>query len=1010
MFDFSNPANIGKEYKGFILLNIDDLPDYKTKAAYLRHKRTGLEVYHILKDDKENLFSFAFRTFAKDSKGTAHIMEHSVLCGSEKYPLKEPFTTLCSSSINTFLNALTYPDKTVYPGSSLVRADYFNMMDVYADAVFFPKLDHATFLQEGHRLEMDENGKLSIQGVVYNEMKGNYSSFTSVAYSELISSLFPDSFSEYDSGGDPLNIPELTYEQFLDFHQKFYAPDNCLLFLYGDIPTAEQIDFLDERFIPRLEKKYNCTSDVPNADQKTPIVKPEIKELQKLNKHTESKTIRAIAPNTGATGNIAVMQMYTGVGDMEKYYLSEVLCGNDSSPMSKILKESGLGEEEACGNFGQFQEEVFSWGMLGVKKGDEEKLFDLITKSLKDIYEKGVSQEDIDSAVMGIDFNLREVTRYWGPYSMVIMEKVLKGWNYGKPCSDQLTPITSFEKVKAAIKADKDYTKKLIKKYFLDPEVIIKFIAEPTEDYFKQRNEAEEKLIKKLESNLDKEKLKNDLDELHAYQAHQETPEETNCIPSTDINTLDRKLDFTKMDLKFLEGNNNTKVPLFVNQEATNGIFYIDVLFPFDHIAPENYKYITFLSSIITNLGWNGKPWDKCIADCAMVMGDVWGRTLCGQISDSPECIDFAKKYDEYNFMGRNWIGLSCKALTSQTKETLDLFAEIITKMDFEDAQRFKTLAVQNKMEKQSSIVNQGREFAIRRAQATLTPRQALTEIMSGITQLQVAKEYTENKPEDSLKIMKDLYYSCIKAGGVLHITADEDSLNTIMPMLGSFVKAADIQPLIPVKQLELKEILPYVYQSEALAGDIKEQDIKVDSQTGYAVLATKCSPHMTVDAASEAVVNSWLGLHTLWDKVRTTGGAYGASAWADNANGTYIFASYRDPTPVNTLEVFKDCIKEACENPIPEEDITKTIVSMYGDFIYPECPKDKGANCFQAFLYGNPVEFRQKRLEDLFNVTPESISRVTKKLADSIKSVCSTAVFCDKSVKTSGKKIVLPL
>ena len=171
MFDFLDSENIGKEYKGFVLCSIDDVPDYKAKGVFLRHKRTGLEVYHVIKDDKENMFAFAFRTVSKDSKGTAHIMEHSTLCGSEKYPLKEPFNTLAATSLNTFLNALTYPDKTVYPGASVVRSDYFNMMDVYADSVFFPKLDYTTFIQEGHRLEMDENGKLSIQGVVYNEMK-----------------------------------------------------------------------------------------------------------------------------------------------------------------------------------------------------------------------------------------------------------------------------------------------------------------------------------------------------------------------------------------------------------------------------------------------------------------------------------------------------------------------------------------------------------------------------------------------------------------------------------------------------------------------------------------------------------------------------------------------------------------------------------------------------------------------------------------------------------------------
>ena len=339
MFDFTDSSNLGKTYNGFTLLSIDNIPDYKATGVFLRHKRTGLELYHVIKDDKENLFAFAFRTITKDSLGTAHIMEHSTVCGSEKYPLKEPFNTLASTSLNTFLNALTYPDKTVYPGASIVTADYFNMMDVYADAVFFPKLDHATFLQEGHRLELDNKGKVSIQGVVYNEMKGNYSAFPQVAFSNQINAMFPQSYPSFDSGGDPLEIPNLTYEQFLDFHQKFYNPDNCLLFLYGDIPTARQLDFLNERFMSRLEKKYNCTQDVPNGNSKTTIIKPEIQELQKLNLVKESCEVRTAAPDTGATGELVTVSWYTGKADMEKYYLSEVICGNDSSPLSLALKK-----------------------------------------------------------------------------------------------------------------------------------------------------------------------------------------------------------------------------------------------------------------------------------------------------------------------------------------------------------------------------------------------------------------------------------------------------------------------------------------------------------------------------------------------------------------------------------------------------------------------------------------------------------------------------------------------
>jgi len=251
-------------YKGFDLISISDIPDCESKGLYLRHKKTGLEIFHLVNNDEENLFAFAFRTPVADSTGAPHILEHSVFCGSEKFPVKEPFVNLMNQSVYTFLNAMTYPDKTVYPASSANEKDYFHLMDVYADAVFFPLLKKETFYQEGHRLEEDGKGGYSIQGVVYNEMKGNYSSFNSVAFDEQFKSLFSGTCYANDSGGDPLVIPSFTYERFKDFHRSYYSPANCLLFLYGNIKTETQLDFMQQSFFDRLEKIYPIP-DVPLA-------------------------------------------------------------------------------------------------------------------------------------------------------------------------------------------------------------------------------------------------------------------------------------------------------------------------------------------------------------------------------------------------------------------------------------------------------------------------------------------------------------------------------------------------------------------------------------------------------------------------------------------------------------------------------------------------------------------------------------------------------------------------
>ena len=1012
LFDFSDSANVGKEYNGFILLSVDDLPDYKTKAVYLRHKVTGLEVYHILAEDKENLFAFAFRTFAKNSKGMAHIMEHSVLCGSEKYPLKEPFTTLNATCINTFLNALTYPDKTVYPAASTIRKDYFTMMDVYADAVFFPLLEHATFLQEGYRLELDDKRKLSIQGVVYNEMKGSYSSFQPVAYSKQINAMFPDCFASYESGGDPLEIPSLTYEEFLDFHKKFYAPDNCLLYLYGDIPTSKQLDFLNEKLIFRLEKKYNCTGVIKNAESTLPLIKPEIKKLQKLKKRNsvDIETIYDVAPETGASGNLVTLNYYSGKADIEKYFLSEVLFGNDSSPLSVILKESGLGDDEQCYNFGQFQEEFYTIGLWNVKKGDEEKLFELIQKSLQDIYEKGVAQVDIDSAVMGIDFNLREENRYWGPFSITLMEKVMKCWNYGLPCSKRLSPISDFEVVKKKLRSDKNYVKKLIKKYFLESKQQIRFICEPSKTFFKERAKVEKEHIKNFEKNLDKEKLKKNLDELHAYQAKLETTEETSCIPTTKISELDKKVDFPECELSFVEGADNSKVPLFVCKENTNGLFYMNVLFPFDRLDLKYYEHIPFLSGVITNLGWGGKSWDDCTQQMGCIMGDMMGRTLTGMVPDAPESISFAEKYKDYSFVNRNWLGICCKALTSMASETLEMLSEVITKMDFDDTKHFNLLLSQLRAEKKAEFVPAGRNCSIKRIRCMNNPYLALQEILWGFSQFETSMEYSKKNSKKTLETFRYIYEECRKSGGIIQITADEESLKKILPLIEKFAKAAGITKLQPGIKRSLEDFIPYIRQADKATGNFCTQVMKVSSQTGYAAALTDCSAFLTKESAAENVLSTWLNNHTLWDKIRTIGGAYGADCRVDAGSRNFIMSSYRDPSPEKTAEIFKECLKEVAESPFDPEEVEKTVVSCYGDYIYPQSAKERGNSSFESMLYGSPMFFKPAIVEKLLSVKAEDVNKAAVSLYENTKKLYRTSIFCDKSVDCCGNILKIPL
>ena len=1001
---FYEKYKVGAEFKDFIVISIDDLHDFKAVGVYLRHKTTGLEVYHIINDDEENLFSFNFRTLAKNSYGAAHIMEHSVLCGSEKFPLKEPFTTLENQSVKSFLNAMTYPDKTSYPAASLIQSDYFNLMDVYADAVFFPKLSRQTFEQEGWRVEMDEKGKLSVQGVVYNEMKARFSDFNQVCIDRMIDTMYPDSVYCYESGGDPLEIPNLSYENWLEFHKQFYSPSNCLLFLYGNIPTDVQLDFIAEKYIPRLAASYPA-ANIPDVRAETPFITGEIHELQKTLPLKSSVCKTYTAPDNGATGSMVCSAWYTGESSIEKTYLTEVLSGNDSSPLSKMLQESDLGDDLApvCGNFGYVHQNNFiAYGLSGVKKGDEKKVFDLIKSAVQTIYEKGVSQADINSAIMGIDFNLREVGRHFGPYSIVLMSKVLSGWTNGFKPSLHLSPISDFEKVKQQIAADPDYTKNLIKKYFIENSIQADVIVEPSKEYFKEREGRESSLLQGFEKTVDKESLKKDLEELHAYQSRVETPEELSCIPHLKISELTADLNHITTQVSEVQGVDG-EIPVVYSDEATNGIVYVDVAFPIDNVAPADFKDLPLMIDSLTDLGWNGKKWDACTAEMACIMGDVGTRTIIGDLPDSDYSRATVAAYKNKNVAGRSWITISAKFLSHKTEESLKLLSEIISKMSFDDAKRLKTILSENQLDKKSNFVHHGNHYLSLRGRSFFNKASAMNELFYGVSQYFHINSYTKKQVPDLLKKYKALYDSILDQGCVIHVTSDSDSLKAVDALLPEFAKTTGLKTLKPSAGYEYKDYLPYIYQCEPENREVEA--FKINTQSGFSAMYFPCTIWLTKEAAAEDILSTWLNGHQLWEKIRMTGGAYGGSCAPDASDKIFAMQSWRDPTPVKSLDLFIESLEEVCKKEFTEEEVECCIISNYSDEIVPDSPSQRGVRGFNRFLFGTTAQMIQTRLEQTLSVTPQDVHKAAERLLEYSKN-CRKFVICDKSKDFCGKVI----
>ncbi len=1002
---------IEKSYKGFELISETEIPDCSSVGLYLRHKKTGLEVFHLLNDDEENLFAFAFRTPVKDSTGAAHITEHSVFCGSEKFPLKEPFTNMMNQSVNTFLNALTYSDKTVYPASSTVKSDYFNLMDVYGDAVFFPLLRKESFLQEAHRIELDENGKPSLQGVVYNEMKGAYSSFESVANDVQLRSLFPDTNYAFDSGGDPMDIPGFSYGAFKDFHKKYYRPENCLVFLYGNISTEEQLDFLQEHFLDRLEKKF----PVPAESEYYPNVPREFEEIETPEPQLKPIKIVADAPSSGATGSTVTVNWLCGLTKnltsfIEASFMSEVLAGHDGSPLSKALVESELGDDLApiCGVSNESRNFMVSFGLHGVKRRDEKKVYRLVFETLRKICENGISRNDVDAALMSTEFANREVVRVSGPYSLVLLDRALNGWNYGRNPAETLLYRAEFEKIRKNVETDPSYVENLIRRFMLENDRVSYVAVRPSKSYLLKREKAEKKLLKKLMEDETPGQIKKDLEIFHAYQNHHESAEELSCIPRLALSEL--STEFERIETKIIKvKSENAEIPVFANKEGTNGIGYFEVCIPLDSLSPEEYFYLPFFAYCASNVGWNGKDWVRCAEETALETGGIYTRLLTSSGSRTERAKKMAEELGGLNVTNRDWIIFSVRYLDEKLDDALNLFAECLSGYNFDDLKRLKNLLGETLGAIKSSVVPHGNRYASRRAQSLKTHSSSVEEIWHGISQLFFLNRLSKNSPGEIREKFVSIKEKLVGAGAILHLVADENTLNISMKKMPEFIEKAKISVVQPKKSQdedEFKKLLLLPGENSAVP---QKEIFSVDSQVGFAATTLSGTYFGEKENAADFVLAHWLSGTFLWERIRTTGGAYGAYASSMNLSGQFNFSTFRDPSPEKSVRTFRQCLEDAVAADFSEEECERSVTGTYGDEIQPHSPYGRGIAGFYRTIYCISEEDRHEKLVNLLSVKSENVRKAAENLLKNIDSA-RTVIIENKSEKNAGVNIKLPL
>ncbi|MCB9161588.1 MAG: insulinase family protein [Caldilineaceae bacterium] len=923
---------------GFAEIRDEWIDELNTRARIFRHAATGATVLSMENDDENKVFGVSFRTPPVDSTGIAHILEHAVLGGSQKYPLKEPFVQLIKGSLKTFLNAFTSPDKTTYPVASQNLQDFYNLVDVYLDAVFHPLITPNHLAQEGWHYEVDEaTGALRYKGVVYNEMKGVYSSPDSLFYRYTQQALFPDTTYGLDSGGDPAVIPELTYDQFRTFHATYYHPANARIFFYGDDPVDERLRRLDA-----------VLADFgPLAVDGTVALQPPFAEPVRLVKQygvdegddTAKKTMTAVA--------WALPEIDDPAAVMGLSVLSYALVGTQASPLRKKLVDSGLGED-VYGGFGTgLRQPTFRVVMKGMEADAVDAFEELLLTTLADLAATGIEEDMIEAAVNSIEFDLRENNTGAYPRGLSLFMRALSTWLYDQ---DPLAPL-AFAAPLAAVKealADADYLPRLIRTYLLDNTHRVTLAMEPDPTVNQARDEAEQARLdaaRATMSDADIVEIREQMRTLQALQQTPDTPAQLALLPSLQLTDLDPHIKTVPSDEQTVDDT-----PVLYHDLFTNGIVYLDLVFDMHVLPQELLPYAVFFAKAMTKLGTATEDYVKLSRRIDSKTGGVYATdyTLARHDSDRSEAL----------FLVRG------KSTVEQAPALLDILRDILLTTDLDQQARFRQVVLETKARLEAGLVPSGHSYVNSRLRAQFSEAGWVEEMLGGIDYLyfvrRLAQEVEIDWPgvREKLEAVRALVINrdTLRA----NVTLDAENWQAIQPQFGAFAATLPAQPSSGVDW--------------ARGAVTPNQGLAIPAQVNYvgkggSLYDVGYTYHGSINVITNLVRTSWL-----WDTIRAQGGAYGAFCRFGKQSGVWTYLSYRDPNLTGTLANYDGTAAFLRDYDLSDDELTKSIIGAIGSMDGHQLPDAKGFSAFTRHLAGITDAERQQTRDDILSTTQAHI------------------------------------
>lgn len=940
------------------ILDEHRVEDVQSDGFILRHKKSGARIAILSNNDDNKVFYIGFRTPPEDETGVPHIIEHTTLCGSKKFPVKDPFIELAKGSLNTFLNAMTYPDKTVYPVASCNDQDFKNLMDVYLDAVFNPNITkyEEIFKQEGWHYELTgKDDELKINGVVYNEMKGAYSSPDEVLSSQIYRSLFPDNTYSKDSGGNPEYIPKLTYEAYLDFYHKYYHPSNSYIYLYGDMDVVERLEWLDKEYLSLYDyKKVN--SEINKQPAFDEIKNVEAQYSITMDDSQENKTYLSYNRVVGDTLDEMLYQAFD--------VLDYALVSSPGAPVKQALIDAGIGDDVYGSYDAGILQPVFSFVAKNANASQADEFENIIENTLKEVVKTGINKEALLAGINSSEFKFREADFGQFPKGLLFGLNCLDSWLFDdmKPFI-HLECLGTFAKLRKAV--DTDYFEKLIQEYLLDNTHGSSVTVKPKRGLGNEREEALAKELSDYKASLSDEEIKKlieDTEHLKKYQEEPSSDEDLRKLPMlTRADMKKNAMPFSNIEDELLD------VKVVRHDIESNGIDYISFLFDAGDFAQSELGYLGFFTNALGLVSTEKYSY----TDLANATNIYTGGISTGTASH-PDI------KDRNNFVFKFEVKL--KVLEKNLDKALELMEQMLLSSDFTDTKRLGELVAQIKARLQANLSSSGHLVAAMRSMSSFSRyalyQDELKEIAFYRSICHIEKELSESPKSVSDKLAAIARKLFARNRMLISFTGNNEAYGNAKPSLEKVIAGFNKMSAVG-NQAE-------VHFNTAKEAFIDASQIQYVAKTGDFI----CEGYEYTGALR--LLRIILSYDYLWINVRVKGGAYGCMNTFLRSGESY-FVSYRDPNLSDTLDVY-DRIPEYIKSFSPDErDMTKYIIGTFSALDTPMNPEAKGSRSLSAYLEGITYEQIQKERNEILNAQPEDIRR----LADLVEAVLKKDSIC---------------